>query len=306
METNGAQTCNVSLGKLPASCVTLDFSVTAMTNDEKKDSVSKAVEAVRGLVEAVPVYQDALQPAAKEVGKSLETVARAVNMALAPVSALVWGYDQIREFVETRVASKLQGVPEERLATPNPAVAGPALESLRYTGHEESLSDLYANLLATSIDSATAQYAHPGFVEIVRNMSPDEARIMRLFSVQTNYPVITLRAEFKKHSRGGVDAISNYSHIGKEAGCDYAALTPNYLDNLCRLGLLDIPEYNALTVEGVYDALEKDDLIVSTSKQIEEEYEDRKPKIKRRQVHSTNFGKQFISACVVEKSNKFL
>ena len=177
------------------------------------------------------------------------------------------------------------------------------LESLRYTGHEESLSDLYANLLATSIDSATAQNAHPAFVEIVRNMSPDEARIMRLFSARNSYPVVSLRAVIKqKPELGGIDMMTNYSHIGKEAGCDHPMLTHNYLDNLCRLGILAIPALATLTAEGMYDSLENDDLIVSRSKQIEELYEDREVNIVRGYVHLTNLGRLFISACVIEKS----
>ena len=55
--------------------------------------------------QVVPVYQDVLQPAAQELGKALQTVAKTVHVALAPVSALVWGYDQIKDFVSTKVPS---------------------------------------------------------------------------------------------------------------------------------------------------------------------------------------------------------
>jgi hypothetical protein len=58
---------------------------------EKENKIAETVKAVQGLVEAVPIYQDALQPAAKEIGATLHTVARCVNIALFPVSSLVWG-----------------------------------------------------------------------------------------------------------------------------------------------------------------------------------------------------------------------
>jgi len=38
-------------------------------------NIKDIIDTVRGLTEAVPVYQDAIQPAAKEIGKGLETVA---------------------------------------------------------------------------------------------------------------------------------------------------------------------------------------------------------------------------------------
>lgn len=128
------------------------------------NTIRDATEAIKGVVEAVPVYQDTVQPAAKEIGTALQTVAKTLHILLAPVSALVWGYDKIKDHVATKVSSRLEGVPTERLKAPEPNVAGPALEALRYTGYQESLRDLYTNLLATSIDSATAHEAHPAFV----------------------------------------------------------------------------------------------------------------------------------------------
>jgi len=57
--------------------------------------VTEIVKAVGELVDKVPVYQDAVQPAAKEIGKGLKVVARAVNAALVPVEGLIWGVEQI-------------------------------------------------------------------------------------------------------------------------------------------------------------------------------------------------------------------
>ena len=51
--------------------------------EQSKDTnVKTTIDAITGLVQAVPIYQDTLQPAAKQVGKSLETVAKTVNIAL--------------------------------------------------------------------------------------------------------------------------------------------------------------------------------------------------------------------------------
>ncbi|MFD2454137.1 DUF4393 domain-containing protein [Ideonella paludis] len=156
-----------------------------MTDESK---VRDVVDAVTGVVQAVPVYQDVVQPAAQELGKALQTVAKSVHLALAPVSALVWGYDQIKDFVATKVAERLKNVAEENIVTPKPNVAGPALESLRYTGHENSLSELYANLIAASMDKTTAAGAHPAFVEIIKQLTPDEAKLVGLFIRPRAFP----------------------------------------------------------------------------------------------------------------------
>ena len=64
------------------------------------------------------MYQDALQPAARQVGTALETVGKAVNVALAPVAALVRGYEKIHDWVVPALEARLAGVPPERIGQP--------------------------------------------------------------------------------------------------------------------------------------------------------------------------------------------
>ena len=63
--------------------------------NDKSGSITEIVKAVGELADKVPVYQDAIQPAAKQIGKGLEVVAKAVNAALTPVEGLIWGVEQI-------------------------------------------------------------------------------------------------------------------------------------------------------------------------------------------------------------------
>jgi len=73
---------------------------------EEDEKISKAINAVTSLVRAVPVYDDAVQPVARQTGKALETVGRAVNTALMPVKGLVWSAEQIEKWIDDRVAKK--------------------------------------------------------------------------------------------------------------------------------------------------------------------------------------------------------
>ena len=135
-----------------------------MEHESKETNIKATIEAVTGLAKAIPVYQDTLQPAAKQVGQSLETITKTVNIALAPIKALVWGYEQIETFITCRVSEKLKDVPPENITTPKPEVAGPAIEALRFSGYNPNLRELYANLLANAMDKSTIHLAHPGFV----------------------------------------------------------------------------------------------------------------------------------------------
>lgn len=266
-------------------------------SDEGK--ITEIAQAVEGIVKAVPVYQDLAQPAAQEIGKGLGTVAKTIHIALAPISALVWGYEQIKSFVETTVAHKLNKTAPDKIQTPNPLVAGPLLESLRYAGHEEVLRDLYANLLATSIDADTANNAHPGFVHILQNMSPDEAKIMRLFAVKNDAPLIDVKANFT--SGGFKILVRHFSSIGTEANCSHQDLIPNYLDNLIRLGLLEIQQGWYIMGEGIYEPLQDSPELEPIKKGIEESA-NVSLGFDKKKIELTSLGRQFCKACVIDKN----
>jgi len=270
----------------------------------EENKIRDAADALKGLAEAVPIYQDAIQPAAKEIGAALQTVAKTIHIALAPVSALVWGYDHIKDFVSTRVAEKLKNVPQENIVTPNPNVAGPALESLRYTGHEETLREMYANLLAASMDTRTADGAHPAFVEIIRQLTPDEARILRLLIEIRPFPVINIIGKDKSGCKKNL--LQHFSLLGWEAGCDMPHKGPTYIDNLCRLGLIKIPGDAYYYQPGVYDQVEAHEFVKSAKESIEISgvY---KAVLERKILLITEFGKQFLNVCVISHDqNEFL
>jgi hypothetical protein len=265
------------------------------------NKVKETVEAVTGLVQAIPIYQDLAQPAVKQVGKALETVGKAINVALAPVGALVWGYEKCQEFISTKVADRLKDVPPEDIITPKPNVAGPAIEALRYTGHEETLSDMYANLLAASMDKNSASGAHPAFVEIIKQLTPDEAKIVALFDVKRPYPLLDIRSNFKEGlegKSGGVDVLMNFSLLGVQAEVEYPHLTPAYLNNLCRLGLAEMPGNGfTYTAAGLYEALESDPQVMKLKAEIETDPE-REFEAVRGGLRITELGKQFAKVCV--------
>ncbi len=264
------------------------------------EKIADAAEAVKGIVQAVPIYQDTLQPAAKEIGTALQTVAKTIHIVLAPISALVWGYEQIKDFVSCKVAKKLENVPIENIITPKPNIAGPALEALKYCGHEETLRDMYANLLASSMNKTTAEGAHPAFVEIIKQLTPDEAKLIKYFSNSKPFPIINVRWEFKVQTeleKGGSELLTNFCLFAIEAGCEFPHLVPGYLDNLNRLGLTEIPQFMIYTTIGVYDQLEKYPEILAIKKAFDDDKK-REIKINRKILQLTELGKQFCRVCV--------
>jgi hypothetical protein len=189
-------------------------------------------------------------------------------------------------------------------------VAGPIIECLRFTSEEETLRELYANLLATSMDSETAHNAHPGFVQIIKNMSPDEARIMKFIATENSQPLIDIFIKNKmSHAYNAV--YRNISFIGRDSKCEVLELVPSYLNNLCRLGLTEIPVGDYLadpknqtkrrTKSPIYSELKRDKEVVEIIKDTALK-KDFFADIKEKVIDLTDFGRQFCSACVIDKN----
>jgi len=266
--------------------------------EENNSNIGATIQAVAAITKEVPVYQDAIQPAAIQVGKSLETVTKVVNLALAPLKVLVWGYEKIEQFIAVNVAERLENVPSNEITTPKSNIVVPALQALTYSGDEPELQDLFANLIAASMDVKTLHYAHPSFVETIKELTPDEAKLMRLFSWQKVLPIITIRQN-NKNGKGGIDIEKNFSLLGNQAGCENSELTPVGIDNLIRQGLITIPYGSSYTEKTHYDALKNHQAVKEIKTRIELDSE-KEAFIREEVIELTSYGKQFIQVCVID------
>lgn len=261
--------------------------------DEKSDKQeNQLLNAAVELVKAVPIYQDAVQPLAKEVGKALGTLGQTVNIALSPLRALVWSWETIEEYVKTTVEQKLRErrVPPERIQTPEPDIAVPALEAMRYS----KLREQYAMLLATSMDRDAAKFAHPSFVEILKQLTSDEARILR-FLPRKELAEPVLDVVYDLPQRGRFTILRNASMLGEDAKCEYPELTPRYIDNLCRLGLTSVPEGRGLFDDWRYDRIRNSSAVRSA---LENVPENSQSGFELRHIGLTDMGDGFRIACL--------
>jgi hypothetical protein len=277
-----------------------------MSHDDDQDhsegSLEGTINAVTELAKAVPIYQDAIQPVALETGRALQTVGKAVNVALSPIRGMIWGYEQIESFVYTTVSKKLEKVPVENIQTPDPAVAGPALESLKYTGHKETLRELYANLLASSMDKETAKNAHPGFVEIIRNLSSDEGELLSfVFKSGHDIPLIDIRKQSRNNKSGSIIGGGSMSIICNDAGCEHCDLSQSYIINLERLGLISIDKERELFDQNGYTRILEIKNIKNLIKALDNDSE-YQANIRKYYAELTPFGRQFAKACIMSKN----
>lgn len=258
-----------------------------MTKEEKDGVVTDALKAL-GIKDVIPkAYEDLLQPAAQELGKSLVVVARAVSMALAPVEGAVWGYERIRSWLSVKLTEKLAKTNDDAIQPPPMNIAGPILLNLTFSGEIPTLREMYANLLASSMDAKVASTAHPAFVHIIEQLSPDEARI--LGSLVDHPPgkalchEITDDSGFRKRSEKYM--FQEWDQICACAGVGFPDNNGAYMDNLMRLRLIGhiYENKSQLIPEGGDDCGTWASHIDGTIEQT---------------LYLTEFGERFISACI--------
>lgn len=161
--------------------------------------------------------------------------------------------DEALAELEMLVEEKLNSVPKNCIVPPKPRIAVPTLQYASIT-EEQDVRELYANLLANSMNKVVKNGVHPGFVEIIKQLSPDEAKILKYMKSNTTIPTITLR--YVHNDGGGIDIIKNFSDVGEKVNCENPTDVAKYFDNLIRLGLFVSPGgLSSLTNKELYEPL---------------------------------------------------
>lgn len=198
------------------------------------------------------IYNDVAHPALNTIGEGLQG---ATKLALAPISAMVWGYDKIADYLNVAIPEyfKKKKIEKDKIKSPDPAIAVPLVEAMRYVSHKEEIRELFVNLLGESMNSDTED-EHPSFVEVIKQLTSDECKMLKYLYKNSPLPMIKLRIKLE-NDMGEIDAVPYFSNICYLTSCQYPEKFPAYLDNLQRLGLVNGIYDRYLTNESYYDEL---------------------------------------------------
>lgn len=274
--------------------------------ETKKAETSLVGEAMKsGVKTTIPLvvmrfYEDAISEAAKLGGKALANYFRQTFSNLLEFEAS--SPQRLAALLER--LSKL--VPEERLIDPHPQIALPILQNLIFMADGDILTEMFLNLLARAMDEERVEEAHPGFVKIIEQLSPDEA--MLLIHLRKRHSLD------KRYQRGrpvrltinpGTDSSRE---IDTRMGLDVTIANPKnyslYIEHLSSLDLIE-PE----KAMGARDLQLKDvdpDLRSDLAGQaIADNFERIIKHLKEQKegtgsMRATQFGKLFIKACLPE------
>jgi hypothetical protein len=199
---------------------------------KERQKVAQATRAIRDLMVRPRGGVD-LATADGDVGGGLQVLA---GLAAAPLRFVPDAVGRV-PIVLRELGERRRAIPAPRRLPPSPALALQALSGC--LGADETMRTRYLNLLAASMDSATAGQVHPGFLTVLRQLSTDEVRIFSRFESDGPYPVISVQSR-PKHGGSSRSELRHFSLLGDDAGCEHPDRAPLYLDNLCRLGLVEL------------------------------------------------------------------
>lgn len=183
------------------------------------------------------VYEDGLSEPTKEVGKVLTDVVKTARLFLVPLQFAAAYQDRLAKYLET----VRNAVPEDRQIDAPPSLAGPIIEKLKYIEDENYLKNLYLNLLKRAIDKDRINEAHPAFVTLIEQLSPDEALILKIIAENRYTYEVKIKTVYE------IGAIPEEEIVANRFPVQDLMFEQNfsmYIDHLKYLNLIDTPQYD--------------------------------------------------------------
>lgn len=262
--------------------------------------------------------------AKKPLGEAGNALANLVKFIALPFSFLGMTADELNEKYKKFIKKALNGTKEVDRVEPNPRVVSSLFEYVKYIFYEydkdgaEELYNMFADLLAASISRDMTDKVHPAHIEILKQITNDEAKIINHIKHNERWPIIDLLVkpateiskmigvsgksniksnekmeDYNKVLELGATIRRNVTILGYQAGCKFPDKTNIYIDNLERLGLIRIGAKVLAT--GEYDNIRNSDYFKSVLN--EEGLSISTIAISKKYFRVTNFGKTFIDVC---------
>jgi hypothetical protein len=246
---------------------------------QRTAAASSALEAAPGLARIAAGAW--IRTAGWTAGSALRAGRRLAGVATGRESPVDLARDAQAEFVD--VAQRVLGVSEleRRLAGLLPTADNhdeTPDEALRRRGNE---------LLERSSELAEQGETHPAYARILGELSPDEARILRLLAIDGPQPAVDIRT-WRPLDVGSAVIAPGLTMIAEHAGIRHRDRLPAYLSNLFRLGLIWFSR-ERLDDLGPYQVLEAQPDVLEARR------EAGRARIVRRSINLTPFGGHFCS-----------
>jgi hypothetical protein len=161
----------------------------------------------------------------------------------------------------------------------------------------ETLTETMERMLRRSMDQTPSDSRRSLFEHVIRELVPDEARILAALADGSTYPLLDVIAPAL--GSAGRLILRNASNVGRAAGVAEPALVPIYVTHLLQLGLADTGQEDS-DLQDEYEILLTESLVKSAYAEAAKASR-RSPRIVRGTLRISALGRDFWAACRLEK-----
>lgn len=198
--------------------------------------------------------ENVLDEPTKAMGGSLKelwdiTLGNRIHLAAMKSSAkYAFKFEQFKR----ELAEATNTIPIEKRTEPKLLTTGQAIDKATYSIEEDSLRNMFVNLISSSVNIDYASKIHPSFADIINQMSPVDAETLLMLD-PTGTPVV----KFQLNTYPDKHRTLKRNIIGPNASNDEIDLYSASLESLARHGLIDISFDNFLADESFYIPFEE-------------------------------------------------
>lgn len=186
----------------------------------------------------------------------------------------------------------IKQIPPEKLVEPSIQVTAQALENSKYCVDDDELRRMFTALISNSMNTDFSINIHPSFAEMIKQMSPLDAKIIALFKAE---PSPGLPAcQYHVTIPGDISSPAIPEHIFLEI--PEGAISPNSMSlvSLSRFGLISISYLEHLRDETIYEKF----FTHQFYKDLENYWSIGKISIQKGIVSLTPLGRSFVKVCI--------
>lgn len=193
------------------------------------------------------------------------------------------------------VVSEVSNIPEDCIQEPKMSVLGPALEASKYYIDDEELRLLFSKLVGASMDISKNDILQPAFVEIVKQMTPIDARnLINLYETQgKENPIVCII--LKNSVTNNFKNILDHFYIGDNSNTSHLRMASSLI-NLVRLGLIEINYDVFLSDEKAYLPYENHPVVAKLKIDYSSDLDS--VELKKGLIKITGFGIDFCKICI--------
>src|SRR5699024_2908544 len=151
----------------------------------------------------------------------------------------------VKQFKES-LKEEISEMPLKHQQEPKLSVNGSALESTKYYIEDEKLRGLFINLISKAMDDRYNDDVNHAFVDIIKQLSPADAYFLK----KINFNTLPAARYLLKFENIRYIYLNDYFMIDDFFNSKQSSIS---LNNLSRLGLINMPEDKAMMKEGAYE-----------------------------------------------------